>query len=260
MDRRSGGTPQKMKPVEVFSKKAQKYARYRWDYAPAAVLCLFDLTGIGAQSSLADIGAGTGILTRHFLGKVKKIYAVEPNEAMRENALMALGDQPDCQLLDSTAESTGLAEHSLDLITVAEAFNWFDPDPTRKEFQRILKSEGWLARFRNYGTNQELGEALAQVYPETTDTAILMPGKGVPMSFYYGCEDFIRQTFPFSVEESWTEFFGALSSASFAPDEGHSEFGGFERAAKRVFERFSRDGLLKMDGATELSLERIAAC
>jgi predicted RNA methylase len=52
-----------MDPTEVFSSKAQKYARYRWDYAPQAIQTLFSVTQVSRESVVADIGAGTGILT-----------------------------------------------------------------------------------------------------------------------------------------------------------------------------------------------------
>ena len=52
-----------MDATDVFARKAQKYARYRWDYAPQAIETILDVTGVSTESSVADIGAGTGILT-----------------------------------------------------------------------------------------------------------------------------------------------------------------------------------------------------
>lgn len=54
--------------VDVFTGKAARYAKHRWDYAPQAIQTISDVTGISEQSVVADIGAGTGILTRHFIG------------------------------------------------------------------------------------------------------------------------------------------------------------------------------------------------
>jgi hypothetical protein len=48
-----------------YSSKAEKYAKYRWGYAAQAIQTIFDVTGISSQSCVADIGAGTGILTGH---------------------------------------------------------------------------------------------------------------------------------------------------------------------------------------------------
>ena len=246
-----------MEPIEVFSSKAEKYARFRWDYTSQAIQTIFDVTQISRQSSVADIGAGTGILTKHFIGKVKQVFAVEPNEAMRQMAKRTLGVQPSCQIIDGRAEATTLSDHSVDLITVAEAFNWFDPQPTRAEFMRILKPGGWLAKLHNYGTNKELGEALEKIYPKETDTLTIMLGKGTSMSFYYGSDDYLRRTFVFSVEEMWNKFIGALSSASFAPDEDSPWYADFECAARSIFDRFSSGGLLILHAVTELCLGQI---
>ncbi|MDO8970528.1 MAG: class I SAM-dependent methyltransferase, partial [Saprospiraceae bacterium] len=204
-----------MEPVHIFTTKAEKYARYRWNYSEQTIQTIFDVTQISPESCVADIGAGTGILTQHFIGKVKQVYAIEPNEAMRQLASRSLAAQAGCQIIDGRAEVTTLPDHSVDLITVAEAFNWFEPQPTRDEFIRIVKPGGWLAKLHNYGTDKELGEALGKIYPKETDTLEIMPGKGTPMRFYYG-GDYLQQTFGFCVKETWNEFFGGLSSASFA--------------------------------------------
>ena len=72
-----------MDATDVFSAKAEKYAKYRWGYAPQSIQTIFETTRIGKQSCVADIGAGTGILTRVFVGRVEQIFAVEPNPEMR---------------------------------------------------------------------------------------------------------------------------------------------------------------------------------
>ena len=141
-----------MQSLDIFSSKAEKYARFRWDYAPQAVQRIFELTGMNEGSVIADIGAGTGILTRHWVGKCKLVYAIEPSASMRALAAQSLGDRTGWQALDGRAEATGLPSHSLDMISVAQALSWFDPLPARQEFRRILKASGWLAVIRNSGS------------------------------------------------------------------------------------------------------------
>jgi ubiquinone/menaquinone biosynthesis C-methylase UbiE len=115
----------------VFSSKAEKYARFRWDYAPLAVRTIFDIAHLSNESIVADIGAGTGILTKHFVGKVKLIYAIEPNLEMRRLAENQLGQFPSWRTIAGIAESTTLPDHCVDMITVAQAIHWFDPQQTR---------------------------------------------------------------------------------------------------------------------------------
>ena len=232
----------------VFSSKAEKYARYRWDYAPQAIQAIFDDAHITRASSIADIGAGTGILTRHFVGRAGLVFAVEPNPEMRRLAAKALPPDASCTIIDASAEATTLADHSVDLVAVAQAIHWFDPEPTRAEFLRILKPGGWLAVLRNYNTDDQLGKA--------TD-GLLTPENGVDFSritgspdkkFYYGHEAFQTRTFPFSSQQNWEEFIGSLLTASYMPDEDHPLYKNLESAARRVFEGFSADGWLEVRG------------
>ncbi len=247
-----------MQTSGIFSAKAEKYARYRWDYAPKAIRRIFELTGIDAGSLVADIGAGTGILTRHFVGKCQLVYAVEPNRPMRALAEQSLREMSGWQALDACAEATMLPPHSLDLITVAQALNWFDPQPTRHEFRRILKADGWLAAIRNVGSyGSGLDAALETVYPQETKTVTWMKGRDTPVSFYYGSDDFLQESFTFSQPQTWEQFFGSLSTASYAPEEGSPLFEPFEQAARRAFERFSIGGVVISEVETKLCIGRI---
>jgi SAM-dependent methyltransferase len=246
-----------MDPVDVFSSKAARYARYRWDYAPQAIEDLLRVTGISRDSVVADIGAGTGILTRHFLGVVRRVYAVEPNAEMRRYAVRALSAYPTCRVVDGRGEATTLPDGSVDLIAAAQAIHWCDPHPTRAEFARIAAPGCWLALLRNRGTNAELGAAVSEIYPPESDTETVMVGKREPRSFYYP-GDYQVQTYPFTTRNTWETFLGALSTASSAPDEGSPLYAGFARGARRVFERFSVGGVIESHGETELYLGRIA--
>jgi len=240
--------------VDVFTGKAARYAKCRWDYAPQAIQTLFDLTGLSERSVVADIGAGTGILTRHFIGKVGQIWAVEPNAEMRQVAIDTLGGYPSRHVVDGRAEATTLADDSVDLIVVAQALGWFEPQLTRAEFLRILKSGGWFAELVNRDTDDELGEALEPIFPTETDTTTLMKRRGTPISFYYGHKGFQKWSFAFTTRHTWATFIGVLSTASYAPLETSALYADFARAAKRVFERFSADGILTSNAVTELHL------
>ena len=244
--------------IYIFSSKAEIYAKYRWRYAPEAIQTIFDHTRITQASTVADIGAGTGILTREFIGKVKQIFAVEPNPAMRSIAQRELGQFSTCQVIDGRAEETTLESDSVDLIIAATSVHWFEPESSRREFYRILKPGGWLALCRNYGTNRDLGEALLSVYPPENDTESLMVGKHQARSFYYGGEKYLKMDFPFEIKLTWKAFLGSLSTASYAPDEDSPLYVQFERDARSVFDEFSIDNQIEVQGMTELYLGQIS--
>jgi SAM-dependent methyltransferase len=249
-----------MDTTRLYSSKAEKYAKYRWDYAPPAIQTIFEVSQISEAASVADIGAGTGILSRHFAAKVACVFAIEPNPAMRELAVKALAEHPACQVIEGTAEATHLAAGSIDLITVAQAIHWFEPEPARSEFLRILKPGGWLAILRNYSADEELNEAMEKILTvengfDVSSEASLPTKK--PARFYYGHDDFLKLAFPFSLQSTWEAFIGSWASAAPAPDQGQPLYPKFERAMRRIFDRFSVDGFLAVHGATELFLGQV---
>ena len=117
-----------MSTKTVYSTKAEKYAKYRWNYASHAIETITEVTKLSQKSIVADIGAGTGILTKHFLNQVQRIYAIEPNLELRHFLKDALGCFPSVSIMGSSAENTGLRNNSVDLITVAQAIHWFEPE------------------------------------------------------------------------------------------------------------------------------------
>lgn len=246
-----------MNSTQVYSSKAEKYGRYRWSYAPEAIQTILDRTGITTDSVVADIGAGTGILTREFIGKVKCIFAIEPNPEMRAISAKEFAQYPSCKIIDGQAEATTLANQSIDLITAAQAIHWFEPQKAKQEFERILKPGSWLAICCNYGTDHKLGTALQDVYPSENTRETIRARRNQPISYYFNDGEFLKQEYPFKLQATWKEFFGGLSTASFAPDDDSPLYAEFEQAAKYVFKRFSTDGLIAQHGVTELYLGKI---
>jgi len=132
------------KPTERFSDRVENYVKYRPGYPPELVGLLKERCGLGRESVVADVGSGTGILTKLFLGCGCVVHAVEPNREMREAAEQFLRDCPGFRSVDGTAEETRLPAASVDLVTAAQAFHWFDREKCRSEFRRILKPGGWM--------------------------------------------------------------------------------------------------------------------
>src|SRR5580693_7525844 len=120
-----------------FSDRVEDYVKYRPHYPEIILSYLRDLYTFGPSWVVADIGSGTGISTELFLRFGNKVFAVEPNREMRLKAEELLAGYPGFVSVDGTAEATGLAAASVDLIVAGQAFHWFDPVKTRTEFVRI---------------------------------------------------------------------------------------------------------------------------
>lgn len=243
-----------MTGMHIFSSRAEKYARYRWDYAPEALREIHDAAQITPVAVVADIGAGTGILTRHFLATAGRVLAVEPDPAMRQQAALRLGQNPNLVLLAGFAEALPLAAGSVDVLVTAQAHNWFVPALARAEFRRVLKPGGWLAMLRNRMTDARLAEDSGAIFPPETDTGAYMPGLGTPLEYYYEGGAVRSGVFPFETRQTWEQYLGALDSASFAPEEGSPYYPAYVQRARQAFDRLSTAGVLISSAQTELRL------
>jgi SAM-dependent methyltransferase len=121
-----------------FGSAAEVYERARPSYPPEAVDWLLMRTGVGEGDTIVDLAAGTGKLTRLLAPSGAHVIAVEPVPEMR--ALIGVGE-----VLDGTAEEIPLVDGSAVLVTVAQAFHWFDLDRALPEIHRVLRPDGHLA-------------------------------------------------------------------------------------------------------------------
>ena len=126
----------------IFNGVGETYAKYRPSYPQTLLKYLCAEIGINKFSTIADIGSGTGIFTQQLLNKCSKIYAIEPNDDMREVAEKKLGNELGFISINGTAENTTLENESIDYITAAQSFHWFDRLSFKQECKRILKPKG----------------------------------------------------------------------------------------------------------------------
>src|SRR3989475_10171836 len=137
--------------TQRFSSRVEDYARYRPAYPPEVIQLLKTECGLAAESVVADIASGTGILTRIVLETGARVFGVEPNAKMRRAAEKFMAGYSRLTSVDGTAEATTLTDHSVDIITAAPAAHWVDPGKARQEVVRILQPggrTGFLLKYR----------------------------------------------------------------------------------------------------------------
>jgi ubiquinone/menaquinone biosynthesis C-methylase UbiE len=125
-----------------FQAGAAAYELARPGYPDEAVATLADELRVGAGTTVCDLAAGTGKLSRRLVQLGASVVAVEPVEAMREQARATV---PEAEVIDGTAEAIPLPDASVDVVTVAQAFHWFDAEAALAEIARVLKPGGGLA-------------------------------------------------------------------------------------------------------------------
>jgi SAM-dependent methyltransferase len=136
---------------EGFGREAETYERVRPSYPPDAVAWLAGILDIGPGRTVVDLAAGTGKLTRLLVPFGANVLAAEPVAGMRRSFVTAV---PSVPIVAAVAESLPVAGGSVDAITVAQAFHWFDADRAFEEFRRALRPGGragliWNARDRS---------------------------------------------------------------------------------------------------------------
>ncbi|NPE09605.1 MAG: class I SAM-dependent methyltransferase [Asgard group archaeon] len=136
-------------PTKRFSDRVENYIRYRPTYPKELISEMKKQRLLSEDSVIADVGSGTGIFTKLLLKTGNIVYAVEPNDEMRGAAEKILGWYPNFISVNGQAEATTLQRRSVDLITVAQSFHWFNQEETKWEFKRILKPTGRLALVYN---------------------------------------------------------------------------------------------------------------
>ncbi len=127
-----------------FSSRVDDYVRCRPGYPAEIIELLKKECGLTSDSVIADIASGTGIFTRKLLENGSRVFGVEPNDEMRRAGERFLADYPRFISIAGTAEATTLPDHSVDLVTAAQAAHWFDRENARREFIRVLKPGAWL--------------------------------------------------------------------------------------------------------------------
>jgi len=126
---------------QLFTNRTESYAKGRPGYAEGVMELVFrDIVKPG--DTIADVGSGTGIFARAFIERGYTVYCVEPNEEMRAQAIKTFAGSPHFVPVAASAENTTLPAQSVDLVSAASAFHWFDADAFRTECKRVLKPDG----------------------------------------------------------------------------------------------------------------------
>jgi ubiquinone/menaquinone biosynthesis C-methylase UbiE len=240
-----------MDSKERFSNRVDNYVKYRPAYPADAVSYLFRVVGFNECSIIADVGAGTGIFTRQLAERVTKIYAVEPNGNMRDAAQKAQASCKNICSIDAAAEHTTLPNDSVDFITAAQSFHWFDRSLCKSEFGRILKSGGKTVLLWNsdlFGADyEEIQTAYSKDYQKLsrkclTDTDYnAFFADGFTRAFFKNAQVFDRKG-----------FYGRILSSSYSPLEDDPNHEPFMTALEEYFKRHADNGKIVLNYQTEV--------
>jgi len=152
-----------------YTDRAEHYDK-RADYSKVVVETLLQTIGAVPSKPVADIGAGTGKLTKLLALNGLTVRAVEPNDAM-----MAIGikntEGMSVTWTKGVGEKTGLRESSVHAAFFGSSFNVLDQKATLSEVARILGPDGYFAcmwnhRDLNDQLQNEIEEIIRQMVPD----------------------------------------------------------------------------------------------
>jgi len=198
-----------------FASNASDYERTRPGYPASAVDFLVSQLGLRPGVTVADVAAGTGKLTRLLVPSGARVVAVEPVAAMRAFLASTSGD---VDVVDGTAEQLPLADASVDAITVAQAFHWFDGPRALTSFARVLRPDGTLAVVYNHRDRAVAWLAAVNALVEVHRDGTPQQWDGEWVRAFDGCSDFVftgRAEFDNPQLLTTTDFIARIRSMSY---------------------------------------------
>ncbi len=241
-----------MNNTKRFDGKGELYAKSRPSYAAALFAHMKDVLRIPAGSAFADIGSGTGIFSKQLLESDYRVYGVEPNADMRKKAEEKLAGYAGFTSVEGVAADTRLPDGSVDHVTAAQAYHWFDPLAFREECRRILKPGGMVFIVYNFRDesaqyHKDLAELRRRYSPNFRGFYEGMNNEKCRAFFDGECGVFRADN---SVTYDHQSYIARLLSSSYSLSESDIRYAAYLEDAERLFERYSNDGTLVVPTAT----------
>ncbi len=243
-----------MDTIQKFNGKAINYSKYRPHYPETFIDYLYTNIGFNKNSTIADIGSGTGILTYEFLNRGSKVFGIEPNNDMREIAEEKLKMFVNFSSLNTTAENTKLPQNSIDFITAAQAFHWFDTDDFKIECNRIIKNNAkivlvWNKRVENQKLLIEHEKINYKYCPNFNGF------NGCLSKLYKEIDNFYKRNYDIKVFRNniivnYDEFIGGSLSASYSLTEKDHKYEEYIYDLTKLFKKFAKSNKLSLKNET----------
>ncbi|MGE5255518.1 MAG: class I SAM-dependent methyltransferase [Hyphomicrobiales bacterium] len=215
--------------TQRFSSRVENYIRYRPHYPAGVIEVLRAECQLTPAARVADIGSGTGNLAELFLRNGNPVFAVEPNREMREAGERLMAKQPNFHSVAGRAETTTLADRSVDFVVSGQAFHWFERRQAAAEFRRILESPGWVVLAWNKRDTaatpfmkgydrlvRHYAADYAKVSHEQVNEAVLAD--------FFGARGYTSKSFHNLQSFDYEGLQGRLLSSSYTPESGHPDY------------------------------------
>lgn len=224
---------------EIYAKARPRYAAELFDYIKNELR-------IPEMSVFADIGSGTGIFSEQLLNNGYRVYAIEPNADMRKKAEEKLSIYKNFTSVNGADSNTTMPNQSVDCITTAQAFHWFDADAFKKECRRILKPYGkviivYNTRDESAECNKALADHHRKYCPDFKGFSKGITDEKCRAFFDDNCDVFRADNSQIYDRQG---YINRILSSSYSLREGDERFTEYMADINRLFDAFSNDGSL----------------
>jgi SAM-dependent methyltransferase len=246
-------------PTSRFSNRVENYVKYRPHYPEEIISFLENSIGLRKNQRIVDIGSGTGIFSELFLKKGYSVTGIEPNEAMRKAAESKLAQYPGFDSRNRRAEQTGLRSGTVDLITVAQAFHWMEPEQTKREFLRILRPGGhimlaWNIRLQHTSFLKGY-ESLKQKFGK--DYHLIKEKVDEPLlEKFFAPKIMLSRSFPNIQLLDFESLKGQLLSSSYIPLPGQPGYEDMISELAELFVANNEEGYIRMEYETKIYINQ----
>lgn len=243
-----------MDTTKKFDGIADEYTQGRPSYATEFIEYLFAKHCFSDSSVIADIGSGTGKFSKQLLEKGCNVICVEPNTDMRLVAEKELCKYPGFKSVAGSAERTTLPNNSVDFITVAQAFHWFDTSAFKIECSRIIKPGRKVFLIWNTRNNEDtINRELFRVYSEYCPDFKGFSGGTKPHDdrikyFFDNNYEYISFDNPLCFNKE--KFLTRSLSGSYSLKKEDRNFDLYLKEIDKVFDQFEADGIVKIENQT----------
>lgn len=247
---------------DKFTDKADIYDKYRPKYSKGFIDYLYQYLALSNNAVIADIGAGTGILSEEFLKRGSNVICVEPNKKMLEQAKRKLQHYKNVSFINETAESTNIKDTSIDIITVGQAFHWFNEKLFLNECKRILVDEGIVVLAWNVSNSEDpinkavshLNYMYAKNYngynarDKESDTKYLCFFKDGNAEIHFFENNLLLDK---------REFIGRCLSRSYAPNLSDNNYEKYVNGLSDIFDNYSESKKIRIKNNTKCILGKV---
>lgn len=240
--------------IHKFDGRAKDYSVSRPGYSLELIESMYNNYGLSNISVIADVGSGTGKFSKYLLDRGSYVFGIEPNKDMRTIAENKLSKYVNFHSVEGNEKNMSIENNTVDCITVAQAFHWFDVRKFKEECIRVTKSSSkafliWNVREQSDSINKEWHEIFAQYCPNFNgfSNGIKQDDEKIKFFFDKGY-DYIEYNYPLTFDRE--SFIKRSLSSSYSLKECDKNYKLYVEKLNNLFDKYKCNNVISIANKT----------